>query len=57
MVGNSALQQKCGLSHCVVRSTPACSSLGSDSECRNTPSSREGGGMRSYLYHPAITDV
>jgi hypothetical protein len=30
VVGNPALKQKRGLSHCVVRSTPACSLLGSD---------------------------
>ena len=33
-----------------VRSTPACSLLGSDWR-RNIRHSREGGGMRSYLYH------
>ena len=37
----------------VVRSTPACSLLGSD-WCRNTRRSREGGGMRSVLYQSIV---
>ena len=39
-----------GLYPLSVRSTPACSLLGSD-WCRNTRHSQEGGGMRSPLYH------
>jgi len=55
-VGHPVRPQCGGLSLLSVRSTPACSLLGSDSR-RNTRHSREGGGMRSYLYHRTISGV
>src|SRR6056297_1408781 len=49
-VGHPVRPQSGGFLPRSVRSTPACSLLGSD-RGRTTRHSREGGGMRSYLYH------
>jgi hypothetical protein len=49
-IGHHVRSQYGGLCPLSVRSTPTCSLLGSD-RGRYTPHSREGGGMRSYLYH------
>ena len=54
-VGHPVRPQSGGFLRRSVRSTPACSLLGSDWR-RNTRHSREGGGMRSSLYQKEVRE-